>query len=109
MGKDDPAAGGVNRTSTERKIRRRLLPRFAMLLILAMIGLLGMSFMAGKPDNLGVTSGKLAACPDTPNCVSTQTSNESQRMEPVVFSRPLPDAIEVPPFSVPRVMRVRVG
>ena len=71
--------------SQERKIRRRLLPRIVLLLLIAIGGLYGMSFMASSPEGLGVTNGKLAACPDKPNCVSTQATTESQRMDPVSF------------------------
>ncbi len=31
-----------------------------------------MKFPGRRPENLGVEAGKLAACPDSPNCVSSQ-------------------------------------
>lgn len=31
-----------------------------------------LSFSGTRPNNLGVTDGKLAACPSSPNCVSSQ-------------------------------------
>lgn len=34
-----------------------------------------MIFAGKRPTNLGVNSGKLAACPNTPNCVSSQSSD----------------------------------
>lgn len=37
------------------------------------------------PDSLGVRDGQLAACPDSPNCVSTQASRAEQRMEPLTY------------------------
>ena len=36
-----------------------------------------------RPGNLGVTDGKLAECPSSPNCVSTQATSESHRIEPL--------------------------
>jgi uncharacterized protein (DUF1499 family) len=33
------------------------------------------SFAGDRPANLGVTEGKLRPCPQTPNCVNSQTSN----------------------------------
>ena len=36
-----------------------------------------------RPDNLGVSEGKLAPCPDKPNCVSTQAASPDQRIEPL--------------------------
>jgi len=41
---------------------------------------------SGKPSaNLGVREGRLAPCPDSPNCVSTQDSDASRRMEALPF------------------------
>lgn len=33
-----------------------------------------MIFSGKRPENLGVNNGKLAACPNSPNCVSSQSS-----------------------------------
>jgi uncharacterized protein (DUF1499 family) len=41
--------------------------------------------LSRRPDNLGAVDGKLASCPDTPNCVATQSGNGDQRMEPIPF------------------------
>ncbi|NDI35544.1 DUF1499 domain-containing protein [Chengkuizengella sediminis] len=35
---------------------------------------------------LGITEGKLAECPKSPNCVSTQTVDESKKMEPIPYT-----------------------
>jgi uncharacterized protein (DUF1499 family) len=35
-----------------------------------------------RPANLGVINGALAACPDSPNCVSSQAGDERHRIEP---------------------------
>lgn len=46
-----------------------------------------MSACAGeRPNNLGVTEGRLAPCPTSPNCVSSQTEGESQRIPPLSFT-----------------------
>ena len=47
-----------------------------------------MIFSGTKPDNLGVNSGKLAACPNSPNCVSSQspTSDETHFIQPLKYS-----------------------
>ena len=39
-----------------------------------------------RPTNLGVNDGKLAKCPDSPNCVSTQAEDETQRIDPLRFT-----------------------
>ncbi len=39
----------------------------------------------GRPDNLGVRDGRLAVCPNSPNCVSSQATNEGHRIAPFIF------------------------
>ena len=46
-------------------------------------GLLVMSLAAPAPGNLGVRGGRLAACPGSPNCVSTQAENQEHWIEPL--------------------------
>ena len=46
-------------------------------------GLLVMSLAAPAPENLGVRGGRLAACPGSPNCVSTQAENQEHWIEPL--------------------------
>jgi uncharacterized protein (DUF1499 family) len=51
------------------------------------IGLLGMLGCAGeRPKNLGVKGGALAACPTSPNCVSSRADDEKHRVAPFAFS-----------------------
>ncbi len=52
------------------------------LFILARFGV----FSGKRPANLGVSSGKLAACPATPNCVSTQASDQEHAIEPLLIT-----------------------
>ena len=35
------------------------------------------------PDNLGIREGRLTACPDSPNCVNSQASDERHAIEPL--------------------------
>ena len=64
-------------------------------LILIVIGVLVLRAMVPRlspmPSNLGVTEGKLAPCPNTPNCVSTQATG-SAFIEPIPFTSSLPEA-----------------
>ena len=48
-------------------------------------GLYVLSFSSKAPTNIGVTAGKLAACPDSPNCVSTQATDSQQKMSPIAL------------------------
>ncbi|MGF1589248.1 MAG: DUF1499 domain-containing protein [Pleurocapsa sp.] len=41
------------------------------------------NFTGKKPNNLGVTDGKLTACPGTPNCVSSQSNDAQSQIEPL--------------------------
>ena len=51
------------------------------------IGLLGIFGCAGeRPHNLGVQGNVLAACPASPNCVSSQGDDEQHRIAPLTFS-----------------------
>ncbi len=52
------------------------------------VGVAGLAIAArvvGKPEELGVVEGRLAPCPDTPNCVSTQSGDPEKRMDPLVY------------------------
>lgn len=37
---------------------------------------------ASAPSSLGVSNGRLAACPDSPNCVTSDAENDDHRVEP---------------------------
>ena len=52
-----------------------------------------MSFLARRPDHLGVKDGKLAPCPTTPNCVSTQADDAKKKIEPFPFTGSTADAL----------------
>ena len=41
------------------------------------------NFTGERPNNLGVTDGKLTACPGTPNCVNSQSDNLQAKIEPL--------------------------
>lgn len=55
------------------------------LIIMAALALSGCS--GGRPPlNLGVTEGRLAPCPDSPNCVSSQAAHENQQIEALRYT-----------------------
>jgi uncharacterized protein (DUF1499 family) len=64
-------------------------------IILFLIPLLGF-FVIGctgvRPKDLGVREGKLAPCPATSNCVSSQSSDPIHAIEPLTISGPVTDA-----------------
>ena len=52
----------------------------------AMAALFGNLFAGSTPATLGVRSGRLAACPDRPNCVSSQVSDEQHAVRPFGYT-----------------------
>ena len=44
------------------------------------------SALATRPENLGVHSGRLAECPKSPNCVSTQCTDAEHQIAPIPFA-----------------------
>jgi uncharacterized protein (DUF1499 family) len=64
-----------------------------ILLLLPIVALYVMSFTATRPSNLGVNAGKLAPCPASPNCVSTQADDEAHRIAPIPFTGTTGDAL----------------
>jgi uncharacterized protein (DUF1499 family) len=40
-------------------------------------------FSGKRPSNLGVKDGKLASCPGTPNCVSSQSTKSQDKIAPL--------------------------
>lgn len=47
----------------------------------------GMTMFAGKrPTNIGVQAGKLASCPSSPNCVSSQSQDTVHKIDPLTYN-----------------------
>lgn len=41
------------------------------------------NFAGKRPNNLGVNNGKLAVCPSSPNCVSSQSQDPQSKISPL--------------------------
>lgn len=62
--------------------RRQWLGGLAGVAVLAWL----MGCSSGRPpSNLGVTAGRLASCPGSPNCVSSEAAVAEQRVEPLRY------------------------
>jgi len=59
------------------------------------IGLFLLSLTAETPKNLGVHDGRLAGCPLSPNCVSTQAEDHDHWIAPISVSSTVTPPIEV--------------
>ena len=68
--------------------RRILLVAFALWPGAAMAALFGSLFAGTAPADLGVRDGRLAPCPATPNCVSSRSADDSQRVAPFPLRGP---------------------
>lgn len=44
------------------------------------------SFSGEQPENLGVENGQLANCPQTPNCVSSQSNDINHKVDPLTYN-----------------------
>jgi uncharacterized protein (DUF1499 family) len=51
------------------------------------------SFSGKRPDTLGVKEGKLAACPATPNCISSQAPDADHQVEAIAFTTSASEAL----------------
>jgi uncharacterized protein (DUF1499 family) len=56
-----------------------------LVILVPILGLYALSLFARRPTNLGAKDGRLAPCPATPNCVSTQADDE-HRIEAIRFT-----------------------
>ena len=58
----------------------RLIRKVVVLSCLVILFLAIMSMTAFRPDGLGVSNGRLAALPDSPNGVSSQTADDAKKL-----------------------------
>jgi uncharacterized protein (DUF1499 family) len=56
--------------------------------------LAALSFFSKRPSNLGLVDSRLRACPNSPNCVCTQATDEAHRIEPLRFTGSGAEALE---------------
>lgn len=50
-------------------------------------------FAGTKPDNLGVQNEQLAPCPETPNCVNSQSKDQEHFIQPLTYEGDSSEAI----------------
>jgi uncharacterized protein (DUF1499 family) len=87
-------------SSSTPKKPLRLLPLIFLAIVLLWLGFrlifpnIPSIFAGNPPDNLGVLSGKLNPCPNTPNCVSSQSSDLVHAIAPISYSGSPQEAIE---------------
>jgi len=57
-----------------------------VLTLISLAAVFAISCSSKGPANIGIKEGKLAACPDKPNCVSSMTEDKSHFIEPFTYS-----------------------
>ena len=65
-------------------------------------------FSGRRPRNLGVSEGRLAACPSSPNCVSSDSADDEHRVEPFEFARDASEAWQATRDAVSALPRTRI-
>ena len=64
--------------------------KYLVVLVIAVIAGVALrpavSYLSKSRSQAGLTNGQLLACPEKPNCVSSQASNENQMIQPLVLS-----------------------
>jgi uncharacterized protein (DUF1499 family) len=76
------------------KNKRMIYSIVALILLSPVFFLAILSLLAKRPENLGVVNGRLASCPSSPNCVSTQATDADHHIEPISFDEAPDQAIE---------------
>ena len=64
---------------------KKILIGVAIVILLVLGLLLERRLTMPEPSNLGVQSGRLTPCPDSPNCVSSFATDEEHRVEPLAL------------------------
>jgi uncharacterized protein (DUF1499 family) len=92
----------------EPSLLRRIALRLgrAVLIVFAVLALLSMTDSA--PNSLGLTGGKLAPCPDPPNCVSSAATDPRHAIAGFALDRSLGAAEEELKQAVAKLPRVKL-
>lgn len=61
-----------------------------------------------RPANLGVKDGRLAPCPPTPNCVSSQSTDKDHAIAPLSYSSSMPEAMADLKKIIQKMKRTRI-
>ena len=62
-----------------------MIVRVRRVMVMSIVSSLLAACAGERPGNLGVRNDRLSACPSSPNCVSSQASDEEHRIAPLLF------------------------
>lgn len=86
--------------------RKTMWAAVLMVPLLVIVAFVVMSVTSRWPKTLGVRNGRLASCPDSPNCVSTQADREYQRMASIPLRTDAMQALKRIVSAMPRTQIV---
>ncbi len=73
------------------------------------LALSGKAIFAGAtPTNIGIESGKLAPCPTSPNCVSSQSQDAEHKIEPLTYTSSLAEAMANLKTTIENMERTKI-
>lgn len=78
------------------------------LLLLLIITVMLVACPGSRPKNSGVADGRLAPCPKSPNCVSSQSDDEGHYIAPIVYDGTLQDTREKLIYVLQSMKRSRI-
>lgn len=81
-------------STVQFKERGRPISMYKRLLLFPAVALILSHCTGSGSKDLGVINGKLTACPDAPNCVSSQTADKSHYVGPLRYEGALNEATE---------------
>jgi len=76
--------------------------------LIMVISIFLFSCSGNRPDNLGITNEELAACPSSPNCVSSDASDELHQISALELAKPPEEAWKVVRALVLKLPRTRI-
>lgn len=78
--------------TTLKKIALRMLIGVAAIAVAGTITLAILARVVKRPAGLGVKNGKLYRCPNSPNCVSTQSQDPRHQISPIPYTTSVEEA-----------------
>lgn len=88
--------------------KRRVYFVVALVVLSPVIAIAALRALMTTPKNLGVVDGRLAACPNSPNCVSTQATDKQHKIEPIAFDGSPDDAMRRLQSAIAAIPRMKI-
>ena len=66
------------------------------------------SFSGSRPANLGINDGKLLDCPNSPNCVSSQSTDAQHKISPLAYTCDSAKALEALKAAISSMPRTKI-